>query len=262
MFSHIKKRFIEIYKYREMLKSLVKKDLRTRYKGSFLGFLWTFLSPLLQVAVYAVIFPFLMRMTTKNYTMFLFVAQVPWNFFTNSLLGSCGLFVYNSDLVTKVYFPREVLPISNALGGLCNLCFGYMVVIPLMMLFGIPLTWNLLWLPFLFLMQTLLCAGTALIFSSVNVYFRDVEHFTNIVMMALYFATPIMYDISAMPKGLQPILLLNPMAGYILAYRDVMYNGIGVNFGTLGYSIAFSFIIFIVGMEVFDHLQKGFTEIL
>lgn len=262
MLSHQVNRIREIWNYREMLKGLVIKDLRTRYKGSFLGFLWTFISPLLQVIVYSVIFPYLLRNTVKNYTMFLFVAQVPWNFFTNSVLGSCGLFVYNSDLVTKVYFPREVLPMSNAIGGLCNMCFGYMVVLVLLLVFGIRLTWNVMWLPFLFILQTVLCTGLALLFSSINVYFRDIEHLTSIAIMALYFATPIMYELSVMPEKVQRLLMLNPMTGFIMNYRNVLIYGIGVDFSILAYPAAFSFAIFVIGMLVFDRLQKGFTEVL
>ncbi|MCR5090945.1 MAG: ABC transporter permease [Oscillospiraceae bacterium] len=262
MLLHLAENIKEIWAYREMLKSLVKKDLRTRYKGSFLGFLWTFVSPMLQVAVYAIIFPYLLRNTVEHYTMFLFVAQVPWNFFTNSILGSCGLFIYNSDLVTKVYFPREVLPLSNALGGLCNMCFGFMVVFVLLLVSGISLTWNVLWIPVLFVLQTIFCAGIALLFSSINVYFRDIEHLMSIIVMAMYFATPIMYDLKALPLKAQKLLYLNPMTGFILNYRNAVFYGTGVDFSTLFYPMVLSFVLFITGMIVFDHLQKGFTEVL
>ena len=252
----------EIWRYREMLKSLVKKDLRTRYKGSFLGFLWTFVSPLLQVAVYAVIFPYLLRNTVPNYTMFLFVAQVPWGFFTNSVLGSCSLFVYNSDLVTKVYFPREVLPLSNALGGLVNMCLVYIVVMILVIASGISLTWNLLWLPFLFFVQTCFCAGVAMLFSCINVYFRDIEHLMSIIVMAMYFATPIMYDLSAMPDKIRNLLILNPMCGFILNYRNVVFYGRGVDFSTFLYPMSLSFVLLPLSMRLFHRMQKGFTEVL
>ena len=260
--NSIAERCREIWRYREMLKGLVKKDLRTRYKGSFLGFLWTFVSPLLQVAVYAVIFPYLLRNTVPNYTMFLFVAQVPWGFFTNSILASCGLFIYNSDLVTKVYFPREVLPLSNAIGGLVNMCLVFIVVMILVIATGISLTWNLLWLPFLFFVQTCFCAGLAMLFSCINVYFRDIEHLVSIIVMAMYFATPIMYDLSAIPEKIRNLLVLNPMCGFVLNYRNVVFYGRGVDFSTFLYPMILSFVLLPLSMLLFHRMQKGFTEVL
>ena len=124
MFERIK----EILKFKEMIKSFTIRELRTRYKGSFLGFLWTFINPLLQLLVYSLIFPFILRISEKNYAMFLFVALIPWGFFTNSVQGACNLVIGNSSLVTKVYFPREILSITHTLSGLCNTIFSYMIV--------------------------------------------------------------------------------------------------------------------------------------
>lgn len=256
------KKIAEIMRFKEMIKSLVRKELRTRYKGSFLGFLWTFVNPLLQLAVYSIIFPYVMRIQQENYAMFLFVALVPWNFFTSVLQGSCGLIVNNSSLVTKVYFPREVLPLSYAISGFLNLCFGYMVVIPMLAIFGIPLTWNMLWLPMIFIIQFVLCAGIAFFACAINVYFRDLEFIISILTMALYFMTPIMYSIDAFPMRLQKLILLNPMAGLVMSYRDVMYLGVGPDFNKMLYPTLFAVVLFIIGFIAFGKLQKNFTEIL
>ena len=178
-------RINEILKFKEMIKSWTKKELKTRYKGSFFGFLWTFMNPLLQLLVYSLIFPFIMKFNQENYALFLFVALIPWNFFTSSMQGACGLIVGNSNMVTKVYFPREVLPISYTLSGLMNMIFSYAIVFPMMILFRVPFTWNLLWLPVLMICQTILCLGIAFIVSSVNVYFRDIEYMIGVVVMAM-----------------------------------------------------------------------------
>ncbi len=255
-------RIHEILKFKEMIKSWTRKELKTRYKGSFLGFLWTFVNPLLQLVVYSIIFPFVMRFNQENYAMFLFVALIPWNFFTSSMQSSCGLIVWNSNMVTKVYFPREVLPISFTLSGVFNMLFSYAIVFPMLALFRVPFTWNLLWLPVLIICQSILCLGLALLVSSVNVYFRDIEYIIGIAMMALYFLTPIMYDISNLPERLQRIMFINPMTGYIIMYRDVTFNGVGVNLGMLAFSLVYSVIIFIVGAITFEKLQRRFTEVL
>lgn len=255
-------RFREIFKFKEMIKSWTKKELRTRYKGSFLGFLWTFVNPLLQLLVYSLIFPFLMKLKQENYAMFLFVALIPWNFFTNALQGGCGLFVYNSSMVTKVYFPREVLPLSYTLSGIMNMVFSYMIVFPMLILFKVNFTWNLLWLPILFVSQGILCLGITLLVSSINVYLRDLEYLISVLLMALYFMTPIMYEISSIPEKLQKVLYLNPMTGYVILYRNVTYSGRALDFGLYLYSLGYSIVILIVGYLVFLKLQRKFTEVL
>lgn len=252
----------EIFKFKEMIRSWTRKELRTRYKGSFLGFLWTFVNPLLQLVVYSIIFPFVMKFNQENYAMFLFVALIPWNFFTSSMQGACGLIVWNSDMVTKVYFPREVLPISFTCSGLLNMIFSYAIVFPMLIIFRVPFTWNLLWLPVLMICQTILCLGIALLVSSINVYFRDIEYLIGIGVMALYFLTPIMYDISNLPEKLQKIMYINPMTGYVLMYRDVTFNGYGVDLKTLLFSFVYSVIVLIIGYITFEKLQRRFTEVL
>lgn len=255
-------RVSEIIKFKEMIKSWTKKELKTRYKGSFLGFLWTFVNPLLQLLVYSIIFPFVMKFNQENYAMFLFVALIPWNFFTSSVQSSCGLIVFNSNMVTKVYFPREVLPISFTLSGVFNMIFSYAIVFPMLAIFKVPFTWNLLWLPVLMFCQSIMCLGLSLLVSSVNVYFRDIEYMIGIVMMAMYFLTPIMYDISNLPEKLQKIMLINPMTGYIVMYRDVTFNGVGADVRLLLFSLVYSIVIFIIGAFTFEKLQRRFTEVL
>ena len=185
-------RIEEILKFREMIKSFTIRELRTRYKGSFLGFLWTFVNPLLQLLVYSLIFPFILRISEKNYAMFLFVALIPWGFFTNSVQGACNLVIGNSSLVTKVYFPREILSITHTLSGLFNTIFSYMILFPMLLIFKIPLTISLIWLPLILAGQTILNLGFSLLVSSINVFFRDLEYLINVGLMAMYFMTPIM----------------------------------------------------------------------
>ena len=256
-------RITEILKFKEMIKSFTIRELRTRYKGSFLGFLWTFVNPLLQLLVYSLMFPFLLKVSEKNYTMFLFVGLIPWGFFSTSIQGSCNLIVGNSSLVTKVYFPREILPLTYILSGLCNTVFSYMIVFPMLLIFNIPLTIHIIWLPLILVCQTILNLGMALIVSSINVFFRDLEYLISVGLMALYFMTPIMYNINILPDKIQKILIIfNPMVGYSILYRDVMYYGKFPKMELLIYIIMYSLIIFIVGYFIFQKLQKKFAEIL
>jgi ABC-2 type transport system permease protein len=252
----------EIFKFKEMIKSWTKKELRTRYKGSFFGFLWTFINPLMQLVIYSFIFPYILKLREDNYAMFLFVALVPWNYFTSCVLGSCGLIVSNSSLVTKVYFPREVLPISYSLSGLLNMIFSYAIVFPMLIFFGIPLTLNLLWLPLIMITQAIFCTGLSFVFSSINVYFRDLEYFTGIALMALYFLTPIMYNISVMPQNIQWILRINPMTNFAELYRDSAFYGVMIDLRLYTSTAIISFAVLVFGYLLFNNLQKKFTEIL
>ena len=256
----MKRFFTELYQYREMLKSLVRKDLKTRYKGSFLGFLWTFINPLMQLAIYALIFPFLMRVEEKNYAMFLFVALLPWIFFSSSLQTSTDCIVENYNLVKKIYFPRQVLPLSVATGGLVNYIYGLAVVLVGLLLARIPLTWNLLYLPLLLLILYGAVAGFCLMFSAMNVYIRDLEHIVNLVTMAWFYATPIVYPITMLPDWLQKLLLLNPMTPLVLGFRNVIYYGTPPDFFQIGIAVAEAVVIFTAGVLIFNKLEPGFAE--
>ena len=252
--------FKNIYEYREMLKSLVSKDLKTRYKGSFLGFLWTFLNPLMQLAVYALIFPFLMRIDEKNYAMFLFVGLLPWIFFSTSLQTSSDCIIENENLVKKIYFPRQVLPLSVATAGMMNYIYGLLVVFVSLLLTRIGITWYALYLPLILLIQYVLVVGFCLLVSSLNVYIRDLEHIVNIATMAWFYATPIVYKLEMMPQWVQNILVFNPMTPLVVSYRNVLYYGISPDFGSLWIAAAEAIIIFVAGMLGFDKLEKGFAE--
>jgi ABC-2 type transport system permease protein len=245
-----------------MIKSFVRKELRTRYKGSFLGFLWTFLNPLAQLSVYALIFPHIMRVREDNYAMFLFVALVPWGYFAGTLTGGCGVIIANSSLVDKVYFPREILPLAFSLSGLLNLCFVFMIVLPALVFFGRPLTGNVLWLPALLFIHAVLCTGISFIVSAVNVYFRDLEQIIGLAAMALYFMTPVMYPAGLLPEKIRAVLSFNPMFGLILSYRDVLFYGKPPDWPMLVYPAAASALIFVFGFCLFNKLQRKFTEIL
>ncbi|MBE7042748.1 MAG: ABC transporter permease [Ruminococcaceae bacterium] len=256
----MKRFFVELYAYREMLKSLVRKDLKTRYKGSFLGFLWTFINPLMQLAIYALIFPYLMRVDEKNYAMFLFVALLPWLFFSTSLQTSTDCIVENYNLVKKIYFPRQVLPLSVATGGLVNYIYGLVIVLIGLIVAGIPLTWNILFLPLLLLILYMTVSGFCLMFSAMNVYIRDLEHIDNIVTMAWFYATPIVYPLTMLPDWLQKILLLNPMTPLVQGFRNVIYYGMAPHWGEIGIAAIEAVVIFTLGVLIFNKLEPGFAE--
>lgn len=250
----------EVYSYREMLKSLVKKDLRTRYKGSFLGFLWTFVNPLLQLAVYTVIFSSIMRVNIDKFYMYLFVALVPWIFFSTALQVGTGSIVTNKDLVKKIYFPRVILPISVVTANLMNMIFSFAVVIPALLLSGIGIGSSILYLPIIMLVEYVMALGFTILFSALNVYFRDLEHLLGIVLMAWFYFTPIVYSIDMIPPAYMKLFKLNPITPVILAYRDILYFKRAPDMKTLGILLIIGIVFLFIADKVFYKLQKNFAE--
>ncbi len=252
--------FREIYAYREMYKNMVKRNLRTRYKASFFGFLWTFINPLLQLVVYSVVFSSIMRMNVAHYPMFLFVVLLPWIFFASTTQEAASLIVSNSNIVKKVYFPREILPLASVTAGIVNLGLSFIIALIALLLFHIPLTPSLIALPLVMVIEFIFTLGVSLVVSAVNVYFRDVEHIYGILIMAWFYLTPIVYPLNFVPVKYLNYLFLNPMVTLMEAYRDILYYGIFPYFPGLGMFTLMSIGILVFGYLVFIRLSRGFAE--
>lgn len=253
--------FCNIYRYREMLINMVRRELRGKYKGSILGFLWTFINPLLQLVVYTIVFSNIMRMGVSNYEIFLFVALIPWMFFSTSVLSGAGSIIYNQSLVTKIYFPREILPLSVVTSNFINMIYCSVIVLAVVLFYHMNLNFEVWFmLPVIAFIEYILVIGIVLIVSALTVYFRDLEHILGIIIMAWQFLTPVMYPESFVPSQYQAILYLNPMTPIIISFRDVLYYGKMPVVENLVYAFLWSLIIFICGFLLFGKLQKDFAE--
>lgn len=253
--------FKELYQYREMIVSMVRKDLRSRYKGSVLGFAWTFINPLLQLVVYYFVFKMLMKSNLENFHLYLFVGLIPWIFFSASLTGGAVSIISQKDLVKKIYFPREIIPISYVTSCFVNMLLSFIVVIAVALASGVVPTFaGILCLPLIMIVEYMLALGMALIVSSLTVYLRDLEHILGIVTMAWQFATPICYEESLIPDWLMPYYSLNPMTPVVRAYRSILYDPSVPDLGSLSMSVLFGVSFLIVGAVMFRHLQKRFAE--
>ena len=251
----------EIYDYREMIFTLVRRELRGKYKASVLGFLWTFINPLLQLLVYTLVFSVIMRNGIEQYYLFLFVALIPWLFFSTSISAGCNCVVGSADLVKKIYFPREVLPIYFVLAQLVNMLLCSVIVFAALAVSGKgfnPVA--LCFLPIVVIVEFILCLGMCMLFSALTVYLRDLMHILGIVTMAWQFLTPIMYSEEMVPDRLLPIFHLNPMTSVINAYRDILYYKVVPDVRTLTEAVVLGVIFLIIGSVVFHHLQKHFAE--
>jgi lipopolysaccharide transport system permease protein len=257
-------RFVKsIIEYRYLLAILIKQDLRTRYKGSVLGFLWTFINPLVMLLVYSIMFPLILRMNIPNYAMFLFVALLPWNYFSISISSGAGCIVSNANMIKKIYFPRHIIPIAYALSGATNLLFGFCIVIPSLLIFGIGISSNIFYLPCIILLEMALVTGLLLLMSSITVHFRDLQHITSILMMVWVYVTPVLYPVSVLPEKYSKIIMIaNPMAPIVVAYRNILFDKTPPDAEWLLISVVETMVIIIIGSLTFQKLQKRFAEVL
>ena len=254
-------KFSEIYDYRVMIFSLVRRDLKGRYKGSVLGFLWTFLNPLLQLCVYTFVFSIIMRNNIKDYYLHLFVALVPWIFFSTSISGGAGCIWSQQDMVKKIYFPREVLPIAFVSSQFVNMFYSFLVVFAVLLISGKGINIiAVLYLPVIMAIEYSLALGMALIVSALTVYLRDLEYLLGIVTMAWQFLTPVMYSLADVPTQIVPAFLCNPMSSIIIAYRDILYYKQAPKAETLIQAFLFGIALLVIGWSVFGKLKRRFAE--
>ncbi|RDU37551.1 ABC transporter permease [Neobacillus piezotolerans] len=249
-----------ILNYRHMLFSMVQRELRSRYKGSFFGFLWTFINPLLQLIVYSTVFPYLLRVKQENYPMFLFIALLPWIFFTTSVQNATSSIVGNANLVTKIHFPRMILPLSAVSTNLMNYIYSLVIVVPALLLTGVQLTVNLLWFPLILFIEFIFAFGLALIFSALHVKFRDIEHIVGVLVFCWFYVTPIVFPMDIFPPELARLMGINPMVGVIQSFRNIFLYGIQPDFGALAYSLIVALIALFIGFFVFKKYEKTFAE--
>lgn len=250
----------ELYDYREMLSNLVRKDLKVRYKGSVLGFLWTFLNPLLQLIVYTIVFSTIMRTNIDKFYIYLFIGLIPWLFFATCIQAGSTSILMNKDLIKKIYFPRIILPISTVNSAFMNMFYSMIVVLLTILVSGIGFSKYILLLPLAMIMQYILVLGMTFIFSALNVYFRDLEYILNIIVMMWFYLTPIVYEIEMIPEKYRLWFYLNPMTGIINFYRNILYYKRMPSFNAFGGILIYGIIMIVIGYFVFEKLQKNFAE--
>lgn len=250
-----------LYNYRQLLKSNVKKDIRGKYKGSFLGVLWSFVNPLLLTLVYAIVFPFLLKSTESNYVTFIIIGMLPWNYFTTVINQSSGCVLYNGGIIKKVYFPREILPISVNISGLINFLISCIIIFLFLIFSGIWFSWYIIFLPLVILTQFILQQGITLILSAINVYVRDSEYIVGFFMNLLFYATPILYTSTLFANSpIKYLINLNPMTTIIECYRDILFYQSMPHLKSLAIVLIASLFLLFIGFKIFKKLERGFAE--
>ncbi len=252
----------EIYDYRELLKTNVKKDIRGRYKASVLGVLWSFINPLLQVLVYAIVFPYLMKGAADHYVVYLVTGIIPWTFFQTVVNQSTTCIKSNSGIIKKVYFPRIILPLSAFFSGLINFFISCVIIIFFCLIFGMGISWHLVFVPLIAVTEGLFGLALGTIFGAIDAYIQDTEYIVNFILMMAMYGAPIIYEITIFPEGsrIASLIQLNPMTKIMNAYRDVFMNHQIPNLRAIGVVCLGSFVLFLIAVAIFNRLQKGFAE--
>lgn len=269
----LRQRLADLYRYRELLRQLVLRDLKARYKNSALGFLWSLLNPLGTMLVFGVVFTVLLTDYSKAYyPVYLLSALLPWNFLVGGLTSGTASVLANTPLVRKVYFPREVLPISAVLAHLVNFLLALIPLFLMMLVLGLPFTrWILLYLPLVILAQVAFVAGLALLLSAVNVFYRDTQMILEVLTLAWFFLTPIFWPIELIRDRVVTVLgmdfnayvwlnRLNPMASLAAAYRDILYSGSPVGLDFFARTAVTCLVVLVLGYWVFTRLSPRFGE--
>ena len=267
--------FAELLRYRELLLNLVVRDLKIRYKNSVLGFFWSLLNPLLQVATITIVFKFIMKLGVPNYSAYLLCAFLPWTFFQMSVSDSAMSVPFHGNLVKKTYFPREILPASIVLSNLVHFVLALGVFFVYLLVIGTPIRITWLLLPVVVLIQVLLNLGIAFFVSCLSVFYNDVKYMATVVLNLLYFALPIMYTIEhvfhsdRIPHSLIiPIYYLNPLSLLLIAYRKILLppfntatlHDMPFNYWYLALAGLTSLAVFLAGYAFFNSKKWRFAE--
>ncbi len=261
----------ELYRYRVLIQSLVIRELKARYRGTVLGFLWSFFNPFLLMVVYTVVFGFIIKPRDPAfggspwlYALFLFCGVLPWTWFSSSSLESANVLMVHGNLIKKILFPAEVLPVVVVTSNFVHFCFGLPILLLFVLVFGKPFTFYLLFLPLVMFVQYLFTLGFSFLISSLTVHFRDIKDILANLLTFWFFATPIVYPMTfetiARSPFLRLFLNLNPMTHIMQGYQYSVFYGSLLHWKRLGVTLLFSLGLFFIGYYIFDRLRDSFPE--
>lgn len=248
--------------YKYLLSQLILREIKSRYKQSILSYGWIVFNPLVQLLVYSFVFSVVFKFPTQiPYPAFLFIGLLPWIYLQTSLTSSALVLVDNSNLLKKVNFPREVLPYSVICSKTIDLILSLLLLIPLFVFYQIPISLSVFYVLPIFFIQLILMAGLALLISSANLFYRDVQFVTNLLLLMWMYLTPVVYPITLVPDNFLWVYKLNPMVGIIEGYRSAIFNT-PFDLGIILLSAIVSILIFILGFWMFKKSERVFADIV
>lgn len=248
--------------YRELLINLAKREITVRYKQSILGYAWVIINPLFQILVISFVFSTFLRVPPVGvpFIIFISVALLPWTFFSTSVTSSTNSLVNNSTLITKIYFPREILIYSTILAKMVDFALSLVILVGLIIFFQIPINLYIIWVPIILLIQIVFTTGISLILSALNLFYRDIQYILTLILTLWFYVTPIAYPTEVIPEKFKLIFSLNPMAVIVNAYREVIIGQGNPNINSLMIALITSIAIFIFSFIIFKKLEKSFAD--
>ena len=249
-----------ISKHHWLIFELVKREIKLRYRGTWLGFLWSMLNPLIMMGVYTLVFSFYIRIDIPRYPAFIICALLPWIWFSEAVTTGTNCLVDRPGFVRDTIFPSEVLPITAVATGMMNYVFSLPVLLIILLIFRITLGWQLIALPVIMTVQFLFTLGVVFFLGTYHVFFRDLRYIVQLVLLAAFFLTPIIYDYSIVPERFILILKLNPMTHIINGYRQVFFYNEWPFWDNIGYVFILSIVLIFVGFWSFERQRESFAE--
>lgn len=255
----------DIFKWRELLWQMVNREVKARYKQSILGYFWIILNPLAQMLVMSFAFSIVLRIPTNAndkipYSIFLFVALLPWNLFANSLTSACSSLVNSTSLITKIYFPRTILVLATVLAKIIDFVLALSVLLVFMIVYQIPINYHILWVIPIFFIQQIFTIGLSLFLSAANLLYRDIQYVLSLLLVLWLYMTPIIYPADLVPTKYQLIFQLNPMAVIVNAYRQSVLSGAQPNLISLSIAFIVSMVFLLTGYLYFKSREKIFAD--
>jgi len=248
--------------YKDLILVLTEKEIKIKYKNSFLGYLWSILHPLSLAIVFYFAFKFIMRVQIDHYVLFLLSGLFPWQWFSNSVSASSNLLLANSSLIKKVYFPRYFIPLATVLNDAFHFVVSIPIILGFSLFYNLPPTLEWLYgIPLLIISQFFVTFGFSLFISAINVFFRDMERLVNIGLNILFYLTPVIYSINLIPEKFKFILLLNPLSGIIEEWHRLFLKG-EFDISLYLLSLLQSITVFIIGFIIFRRLSWKFAEVI
>jgi len=257
-------RLSEFISYRELLYVLTVREIQIRYRQSVLGIAWAVLQPLALMLMFTLIFSVLLKVPSDGvpYPIFSYSALMFWIFFSGSLTRAIPSVEINAPLIRKIYFPRELFPISSVLAALFDLLIATVIFLGLMFYFHVPFTVNMLYVVPILVIQTIFIMGICFFASALNVYYRDVKYALPLFIQLWMYATPIIYPMSIVPERLLTFYLLNPMTGIIDGYRNILVKGLPPDYFYLGVAAAGAVVLFVLGYLYFKRIEMTFADMV
>jgi lipopolysaccharide transport system permease protein len=253
----------EVWQYRELLYFLIWRDIKLRYKQTALGAIWAIIQPLLPMLIFTLFFGRLAHLPSNGiaYSLFAYAGLLPWTYFSNAVSNSSSSVVGNANLVTKVYFPRMLIPLSGVLAALVDFFIASSILVAMMIWHGVPLCFSQLWVPLILLAITLLAAGTGMLFAALNVRFRDIRFALPFFVQFWMFATPVIYPASLVPAKWRWLLALNPMAGMVEGFRAALF-GTALEWQMLAISTLAATLLLIYSAYFFRRAERTFADVI